>query len=241
MERALLTPRPAMQHVHEFLRVRRSLGSRVHTAMWTAVLIGVGWTGCALPADECKAGDYRCNGAVVETCRTSPGGIDGNFNDPSVSHHDASANWWREVVDCGATNLCKTSKPAASGGGASDAFCVLEPTPDPVCGAPSASGSMTSACAGTTAVDCYDGFAVARRICASCDQGRCQGGVNASCSQSKACAPGLVCAKNSTSCQMPCACPEGAVCDSCRPAEDDPPAEVTFSWVCRSGFCFQQY
>src|SRR5258708_5896566 len=46
----------------------RRPGSRVHAAMWTAVITAIAWTGCAVPAgDVCKSGESRCSGAVVES------------------------------------------------------------------------------------------------------------------------------------------------------------------------------
>jgi hypothetical protein len=221
-----------MQHLRDILR---RVGPGVHAAVWTAVLAVVGWTGCSLPADECNAGDSRCNGAEVESCRVHHGGLYGD------GYHEASPNSWEPDVDCGSADLCKTATYVDSSGNQStDAFCALDPRPDPVCGSPTTTGSTTSACEGTRSVDCYAGYAVARRLCATCAGSTCTGAIGDDCSGAGGCASGFVCLADVMRCAMPCSCPEGATCDTCAPAETDAPGAPAFLWVCSGGYCEQQ-
>jgi hypothetical protein len=220
---------------------RRPSGSRVHAGVWTLVLIGVAWPGCALSVDECKVGDARCAGALAQTCKAHPAGFDGNFNDPSVGHHDASPNSWELVGDCGTPALCKSTRAGTGGATTTDAFCVVEATPDPVCTALPADGSQTSGCDGTTAVDCEGGFAVARHTCVSCDKGSCVGGFSAYCMQPSDCGAGLVCRMPVGYCDLPCTCPEGSRCDACGAVEAVASGSIghgAFHWTCRGGYCF---
>jgi hypothetical protein len=195
------------------------------------VLIGLGWTGCSA-ADECTAEDTRCAGSVLQECLADPIGAGGDWNP-----HDRGPNSWVQVADCGAPDLCVTSSSAGASDGAvqHDAFCVLAPTADPLC-----SPNATSVCEGATvATDCDQGFAVARHLCASCQDGLCAGGLEADCTTSSDCGAGLVCRASDQACEMPCTCSEGAVCDSCRAAEDDAPgANGVYKMLCIGGFCF---
>jgi hypothetical protein len=198
----------------------------------TLVLIVLAWTGCALPGDECKAKDMRCAGGVLQTCLAYPKGIDGDWNP-----HHGSPNTWETTANCGAADLCKTTSYTRNSTVLHDAFCTLSPAPDPVC-----TGVASSTCDGTTAIECNQGYAVARHTCASCQDGTCIGGMNAYCTAPTDCGAGLVCRASSVQswCDLPCSCPEGAECAACgRGGEADAPGtNGVYKWLCMSGYCF---
>jgi len=215
-----------------------SLLSRVPAVVCAAVLLCVGWTGCALPEDECAIGESRCVGEVVQSCKAHRGGIDSNSNKPGVGYHGSSPNTWEYLATCRSADVCKTG-PNPYHPELNDALCVLESTAADAC-----AGGSKPACEGTTSVTCESGYAVERQLCASCAGLRCTGGLHAGCSASTDCAVGLECqfdGADTGNCEKSCSCPDGAACDACRPVEDHADADYLFQWVCRSGVCFENY
>ncbi|HEY2509904.1 MAG TPA: hypothetical protein VGI39_03580 [Polyangiaceae bacterium] len=225
-----------MPFLQELSPARARLIPRVHTALWTVVLVAVVWTGCALPADECAAEDSRCVGAIVQVCKTHPAGYAADFH-----HYDRSPNTWESLVTCPSADLCKTTPwVSSSGTHVHDAFCSLAPTPDANC-----SGQTKTVCEATTALDCTQGFPTASHACASCDQGKCTGALWDGCNDASGCAAGMICRFDGAPigfCEMPCTCPEGATCDACNAAvHDTAGSTAAYRWVCSAGLCSQDY
>jgi hypothetical protein len=188
---------------------------------------------------ECQSGERRCTGAgEVEECTPHPSGIDVSGDPISVGHHDRSPNTWELQASCG-VGLCQTEPTKDSDGvPLQDAFCTLSATPDPAC-------NSTSACEGSTAIECRAGYPVAELLCTTCEAGfdGCKGGLDGKCVSASDCASGLACAPPN-GCQMPCACAEGARCESCDVADREaagPMRGTPFTFVCNSGWCARQY
>lgn len=225
-----------MQFLQELSASRRRAVPRVHTALWTVVLVALVWSGCGLPADQCAAEDSRCLGAVVQVCKTHPAGYAADF-----SHYDRSPNTWESQVTCASADLCRaTPQTTSSGAHVHSAFCTLAPTPDPNC-----AGQSNTVCESDTAVECSDGYPTATHACASCSQGQCKGKVWDVCNAASDCAAGMICKFDGASfgtCELPCSCPEGALCTACEAAERDSPGSAApFHWICSSGVCSQSY
>jgi hypothetical protein len=207
--------------------------------MWIAGLIAGCWTGCA-PADECNAGDFRCAGSQLQSCFADRAGIPVG----SLHYSKGGPNSWISIADCGSAGLCKVAAPVDGGSTPSgEAFCTLDPTPDPVCAATPTDGTMATVCVGATGVTCEEGFAVARYACASCTAGNCEGQVNSVCEGAGECASGLTCREDGY-CAATCSCPDGAPCEACGLVDQEAPGSggeaAPAQWTCQASFCVQE-
>src|SRR5262249_19715909 len=108
-----------------------------------------------------------------------------------------------------------------------EAFCVLEPKPDPNCIKIQSDRTPNPICAsdGSSALTCQDGYVVWRSACANCALAppgsvACVGALNAPCQIDANCVDGWVCHVTSGPngvCTRPCTCdPTVKGCLHCR-------------------------
>ena len=161
------------------------MAHRVERVALTAALgmLLVGLVSCSSSADECVAGDARCDGTVASVCMTNA---------------DHQLRWFAD--DCGPSRFCVHA--------GHNAFCVVDSTPSPLC---PPSLSEIDACDGATMIGCQEGYVVGRFPCKSCTPCTstcgfspvvCESGLGAKCSTDTDCLSGYICINSA--CALPC-------------------------------------
>ncbi|MFT3691782.1 MAG: hypothetical protein QM831_01490 [Kofleriaceae bacterium] len=176
--------------------------------------------GCDFLDDDCKPDTTRCAGDELQICVAHGGGF---YGTPPEYVHSSSPTWTASET-CGA-NLCV----GETGG---DAFCAIEPRPDPIC-----AGGSSDLCDGETHVVCLHGYVVEREACTGCAGILgCDGGLFASCTGDGDCAGGMTCVNHA--CELACECPDGA-CAACTAIADWAPGQegALTPPVCKAGRC----